>query len=136
MWISGFCLRAATPFYPQPHVWKEELFHRLCGRNFGWEKLMSFPHRISPHSTGAVEKFWSAESPGSGQCTFLASPRKVPKEGDLRGAEFCAPAQKAALLRITRRALLHLVRLNDFKTINFRLKTKAAAPLSPLCRIF
>ena len=38
-------------------------------------------------------------------CTFLASPRKVPKESDLKGAELIAPAIKAAPLGKPQRAL-------------------------------
>ena len=32
MWKSGFCLTAATTFYPQA-IWEnEKVFHRLCGK--------------------------------------------------------------------------------------------------------
>ena len=39
------------------------------------------------------------------RCTFLVSPRKVPKECDLRGARAALPRVKCALLRISRGAL-------------------------------
>jgi len=85
MWISGFCLRAATDFSPQAAVWKEEVFHRLVVELWEIIFVQSFPHRIFPQSTGTVEKIQGRKIPMRWLCTFLASPRKVPKEGDLRG---------------------------------------------------
>ena len=61
MWISGFCLRAATLFYPQPDVWKEEVFHRLCEQLWGKVFALTFTQLISPQSTGAVEFFQGAK---------------------------------------------------------------------------
>jgi len=62
MWKSGFCPWGATTFYPQGNVWKEEVFHSLCGGNLAGEKLTVFPQRNSPHSTALVENFWRAET--------------------------------------------------------------------------
>ena len=96
-----FALRAQRFFLHRPNVEKKNFstgvvevffssqistemfstFHRCCGENLDCKK----------------SKVQS--------CTFLASPRKVPKEGDLKGAELIAPAIKAAPLGNPRRAL-------------------------------
>ena len=53
-----------------------------------------FPQKPFPHSTAPVEKFWAAENLRVRLRTFLASPRKVPKEGDQRGATKMRPLWK------------------------------------------
>ena len=52
--------------FPQA-LWKEFLPH-------------IFPQLTFPHSTGVVEKFWSAKSLGGGSVTFLSPNKKVTKE--------------------------------------------------------
>ncbi len=61
--------------------------------------------------------------------------KKVTKERGLRSAEFCAPAQKAASLRIHRRALGIFRRNLTGKTcLLVAALLIAPAPLSALCR--
>ena len=72
-------------------------------------------------------------------CTFLASPRKVPKEGDIGEALSSAlPRRKPpSPMYHSRRTLSSLWRVLSGKTcclVAFFLI--AAAPLSPLCRFF
>ena len=59
-----------------------------------------FPQMFFPHSTGAVEKFWSAESPGSGGCYFLVSEQESNQRSRPKGRFEKAPPLEtpAALL--------------------------------------
>lgn len=58
MWKSGFLLRGARLFYPQPSVDKRKSFHRACEEFFS----EGYPQKMFPHSTIPVDKFLTKEN--------------------------------------------------------------------------
>ena len=102
MWKSGFCLRGATHFSPQGMCGNSTGFHRLCGKKF----LSGFVHSFCFHnSQGLWNYFGKQNACWCGICSFLVSPRKEPKECDLRGAERRAPARRRRPLKNHQSAL-------------------------------
>ena len=94
MWKSPFFVRETTLFSPQGKCWKEELINRLCGRIF----FVTVFHRNLFHIPQGLWRNFGVQNFFEGICTFLASPRKVPKEGDQGALRLCAPAHRATPL--------------------------------------
>ena len=119
MWISGFCLRAATLFYPQPDVWKEEVFHRLCEQLWGKVFALTFTQLISPQSTGAVEFFQGAKFLDAAML-LSCSAKKVTKEGGIGEALSCLlpQAKPPSPMYLSRRALMRVRKIVHYRPFN------------------
>lgn len=134
MWISPNLLRAATFFSPQGVCEEFKTFQQAV-----WSKfyVRFCPQVLFSHSTTLVDKFWRAET--TGWVIYFSCPGKksIKRIRHRRDAEFCAPAQKAALSYVLHQARTWLPwRILTGKTCFLVADLHmTAAPQTPPCRI-